>query len=309
MRKPHAPSASLRPAEGSLLPDWLKADPGWIRRALQRSQSLPSGGWYVAGASSSFTEAPRCVRIQGKSWVIWRAGQKIYAAPDTCPHLGAALSSGCTKSGRLVCPWHGLSLGPEGHGAWRPIPGYDDGVLFWVRLAGEEPPTESPILCERPKRFVDAVLSLEARCEPRDVLQNRLDPWHGAHFHPHSFRRVQVIEQGEDEVTVRVAYRLLGSRSVEVDARFYCPEPRTIVMHIVAGEGKGSVVETHATPCAPGRTVITEAILASSEHPVFRVASRAKALLRPLLQMAAQRLWRDDVIYAERLYSLRHKED
>ena len=44
--------------------------------------------------------------------------------------------------------------------------------------------------------------------------------------------------------------------TVEVDAVFHCPEPRTIVMTIVEGEGKGSVVETHATPIAPGRTAV-----------------------------------------------------
>ncbi|WP_435844405.1 DUF5914 domain-containing protein, partial [Streptomyces griseus] len=25
------------------------------------------------------------------------------------------------------------------------------------------------------------------RCEPQDVVANRLDPWHGAWFHPYSF--------------------------------------------------------------------------------------------------------------------------
>ena len=39
---------------------------------------------------------------------------------------------------------------------------------------------------------------------------------------------------------------------MEVDARFHCPEPRTIVMTIIRGEGVGSDVETHATPLEAG---------------------------------------------------------
>ena len=39
------------------------------------------------------------------------------------------------------------------------------------------------------------MIRMEAQCEPRDVIANRLDPWHGAHYHPHSFGRLRVIEQ------------------------------------------------------------------------------------------------------------------
>ena len=44
----------------------------------------------------------------------------------------------------------------------------------------------------------------------------------------------------------------LGRVGVPVIAEFTVPEPRTIVMHIVEGEGIGSVVETHATPVGAG---------------------------------------------------------
>lgn len=300
-------------------PDWQQASPAWIQRALQRALALPSGGWYVVDASRTITAAPRRYRVAGRTLVTWRNGDQPMIAPDACPHMGASLSEGHVRDGRIVCPWHGLALGCQPHGRWHPLPAYDDGVLVWVRMGDDDALTDAPILASRPARYVDAVMRMEAACEPRDVIANRLDPWHGTHFHPHSFGRLRVIAQDDDAITVRVVFnvvngrlpgsaggRLLGRLGVEVDARFHCPDPRTIVMTIVAGEGVGSVVETHATPVDSGRTVITEATLATSERLGFRMLRAAGSrLLRPLMRQAARRLWVEDAAYAERLYALR----
>ena len=98
------------------------------------------------------------------------------------------------------------------------------------------------------------------RFHRQDVIANRLDPWHGAWFHPYSFARLEVLSSppstgdvadDADRFLVAVTFRMrrLG---VPVIAEFTSPEPRTIVMRIVDGEGTGSVVETHATPVGPG---------------------------------------------------------
>lgn len=288
-------------------PDWQQADPTWIRNALARVSVLPSGGWYVIDASRSFGARPRCVQVAGQTLVVWRGEHGLLAAPNACPHMGASLADGQVESGQLVCPWHGLKLGAARHGAWAPLPVHDDGVLFWVRLPQPgEPTTERPHLPTRPSApFLDATLRVEARCEPADVLQNRLDPWHGVHFHPHSFASLQVLERADAAITVRVAYRITTRVAIEVDARFDCPDPRTIVMTIVAGDGQGSVVETHATPIADGRTAVIETTLAHSDRPGFGLVCRAARLLRPLVEARAGRLWREDAAYAERLYALR----
>lgn len=287
-------------------PDYEQADPAWIRHALRRAEALPSGGWYAVDASRAIGDRPRCVTIAGRALVLFRSSGRAIAAPNACPHMGASLAAGHVSGGRIVCPWHGLSLGPEGHDRWQPLPSYDDGVLFWVRLPGDdEPATAAPYVPERPSRFIDAVITTEAACDPRDVISNRLDPWHGVHLHPYAFGRLRVLAQGEDEITVRVAYRVLKALVIEVDARFHCTDPRTIVMTIVDGDGVGSVVETHATPIAPGRTAIIEATLAASERPGFALAVRAARFLRPLIAERARRLWVDDAAYAERLYTLR----
>jgi hypothetical protein len=288
-------------------PDWEQADLAWIRGALEHAQALPSGGWYVVDASRAIVERPRCVSVLGRALVVWRSGRELLAAPNDCPHMGASLAQGRVQGGDLICPWHGLRLGRSGHGRWQPLPSHDDGVLFWVRIPREgEVTSREPYLPVRPSApFIDATIRVEAQCEPRDVLQNRLDPWHGVHFHPHSFSSLCVLERQADAITVRVAYRIARAFAMEVDARFDCADPRTIVMTIVAGDGAGSVVETHATPIAAGRTAVIETTLATSDRPGFGLARHAARALRPLIAARARRLWVDDAAYAERLYSLR----
>lgn len=292
-------------------PDWACADPRRIRAALERAVCRPTGGWAVLDATASLARGPRRFRVAGRDLVAWLdADGRPCAAPDACPHMGAPLCEGrIDADGNVVCPWHGLALGRRRHGTWAPLPTHDDGVLSWVRLEAllgpGEQPTPAPIVPERPPRFLDAVIRLEARCEPEDVLANRLDPWHGAHFHPHSFARLRVIDEDEDSITVRVVYRIAGRVGMEVDARFHCPDARTIVMTIVAGEGVGSTVETHATPIEGGRTAIVEATLAYSERPAMRWLPRAGEWLRALVCARAARLWHDDAAYCERTYALR----
>ncbi|HEY8427801.1 MAG TPA: DUF5914 domain-containing protein, partial [Sandaracinaceae bacterium] len=294
-------------------PDWQQASPPKIERALERALRLPSGGWAVLDASDRIA-SPRRFVVAGRELVAWRGAAGLRVAPAACPHMGADLCDGRVDArGRIVCPWHGLALGERAHGAWAPLVSYDDGVLSWVRLpellAPGEAPTEAPILTARPSRYAHGVIRVEARCEPRDVIANRLDPWHGVHFHPHSFLRLSVVSEDVTQITVRVVYRVLGPLGMEVDARFTCPDPRTIVMTIVAGEGVGSIVETHATPIDEGRTAIVEAVLATSERLLFPAFARANRLLRPFIERRAARLWADDVLYAERTYALRRRSD
>jgi isorenieratene synthase len=285
-------------------PDWQQSNPAWIEGALRASQKRVCGGWYVLDASRAVGARPLRFEVEGRALVAFRDRDHVIVAPDTCPHLGASLSEGRVEGGCVVCPWHGLRLGEEGFPGWQPLATHDDGVLLWVQLPGETP-TEAPTLPVRPLEAVDTVLRVIADCEPRDVIANRLDPWHGTHYHPYAFRRLRVIDQRQDEVTVRVAYRVVGPVAVEVDARFACPDARTITMTIVRGEGEGSVVETHVTPIGGGKTAIVEAVLARSDRRGFFVARAFAPLLRPLVRAASRRLWNDDRAYAERRYTLR----
>ncbi|HCA88691.1 MAG TPA: 2Fe-2S ferredoxin [Streptomyces sp.] len=303
-----------------LEPTWREARPAVIAAALTRAQARPSGNWYVLGASRDVRPGrPFGRTIAGIEVVAWRSRSgRLLAGPGACPHLGAPLCQGAVTRGRLLCHWHGLSLDGAGMPGWNPFPAHDDGVLAWVRLddAGREEPLPEPPLPPRPSpsRTVDAVATQIGDCEAEDVLANRLDPWHGAWFHPYAFTRLTVVQNPDpdtgDQFLVDVAYRLAGRAAVPVRAAFTAPGPRTVVMRIVDGEGASSVVETHATPLtAPGhempRTAVIEAVLATSERPGFTAARRAAPLLRPLMRRAVARLWRDDLAYAERRWHLR----
>ncbi|MFJ9038525.1 DUF5914 domain-containing protein [Streptomyces sp. NPDC102406] len=311
-------------------PTWRAARPSVIESALKRAQARPSGNWYVVGACADVPRhAPLGRTVAGRELVVWRDAEgKLAAGPGACPHLGAPLKDSPVRCGTLVCHWHGMALDARGGPGWRTLPVHDDGVLMWVRLdhTGQEQPLDRPVVPPRPDlaRSVHAVYTGVGRCEPEDVVANRLDPWHGAWFHPYSFVDLRVVDSplgdaadtgpdldpATDAFVVEVSFRLTSRLVVPVRAVFTAPEPRTVVMHITDGEGRDSVVETHATPLTPAghhapRTAVVEAVIATSGRPGFTLARHASFALRPLMRAAAGRLWRDDLAYAERRWTQR----
>ncbi len=305
-------------------PTYQQADPALIDAALQRAHRRPTGNWYVFAASTDGRgDRPFGTRVAGLEIVAWRDETGgLHVGPATCPHLGADLATGTVECGGLICPWHGLKLSGGREFGWKPLPAHDDGVLVWVRLdaIGGEEPLDTPVLAARPAGpRLAAVTRREGACEPRDIIANRLDPWHGAWFHPYSFAQLEVLsappvdaDEDADIFTVAVTFHL-GRLGMPVITAFSVPEPRTVVMHIVEGEGVGSVVETHATPIGPGpdgrpRTAVIEAVIAASGRTGFQLSLLGAPLLRPLMKLGAARLWRDDLAYAERRYALRAKE-
>lgn len=300
-------------------PTWRAASPKRIGAALGRALARPSGNWYVLGASADLGPGrPHGFTVDGAEIVAWRdAGGRLVAGGGACPHLGAPLAEARVRCGTLICHWHGMALDGAPSAGWTPCPAYDDGVLCWVRLddRGGETPLDRPPVPQRPaaERSLACVYTATGVCEPRDVVANRLDPWHGAWFHPYSFVDLEVLDTPpgkDDALVVRVSFRLAGRLVVPVTAEFTAPGPRTVVMRITRGEGRGSVVETHATPLGPDRdgsprTRVTEAVIAVSDRRGFAVARACAPLLRPVVRHAAGRLWKDDLAYAERLWRLR----
>ena len=140
------------------------------------------------------------------------------------------------------------------------------------------------------RQRLHAATRLVGVCEPDDIIANRLDPWHGAGFHPYSFTHLDVLTappvdddlaEDADRFLVAVTFRI-GRLRIPVVAEFTSPEPRTIVVRIVDGDGTGSVVETHATPVDLGadrrpRTAVLEAVIAHSDRTGFVQARKAGA--------------------------------
>lgn len=301
-------------------PTWREARPAVIAAALKRAQARRSGNWYVVGDSRGLRDdRPLARTVAGQEVVLWRnADGRPVAGPGICPHLGAPLRDSPVRCGALVCHWHGLALDGGPFAGWEPFPVHDDGVLLWVRLdeAGGEAPLDAPVVPARPDRALTAVHTAVGTCEPEDVVANRLDPWHGAWFHPYSFVDLTVTgapdgsDGSADVFTVDVSFKVAGRLVVPVRAEFTAPQPRTVVMRITEGEGAGSVVESHATPLGADdrgrpRTAVVEAVVAASGRPGFALTRGAAPLLRPLVRAASGRLWRDDLAYAERRWFLR----
>lgn len=323
----HWPLQPIQPGHWARqTPTYADANPALINAARERAEARPSGNWFVFAASRDIrADRPYGCRVAGVELVAWRdrAG-RLAAGPGACPHLGGPLALATVDSGALVCRWHGLRIDPAGGPGWRCLPTHDDGVLVWVRLdtRGGETPTDTPMLPTRPttESSVAAVATMIGVCEPSDVIANRLDPWHGSWFHPYSFARLRVLSapdeaganERDDRFAVEVTFRVAPRLGVPVLAEFTCPEPRTVVMRILEGEGTGSVVETHATPLGIGEngkphTAVIEAVIAYSRRSGFAFAKQAAPLLRPLMRRTAMRLWRDDLAYAQRQYSLRKR--
>ncbi|HYP44254.1 MAG TPA: DUF5914 domain-containing protein [Propionibacteriaceae bacterium] len=318
--RPRIPITRLpQPSTDRMAPTWRQAKPGRIATSLKLSQAQNSGGWFVCGVSGDVGTTQSVTRtIAGREVVLWRnTSGELVAGPGACPHLGALLDRCAVLEGTLYCRWHGLALDQRGDASWRPYHAWDDGVLLWVRLptSGEEP-TERPSLPPRPplSASISAVMVEPGTCEPEDVIANRLDPWHGAWFHPYAFSHLTVDDEASDpsRLVVDVAFRLSPTWGVPVRAEFFCPDTRTIVMRIIEGEGTGSVVETHATPMGTddaGRplTMVTEATIAYSPRTGFQRSRVLAPLLRPAMKRTARRLWVDDLAYAERRYELRKR--
>ncbi len=302
---------------------WREARPARIERALAAALRRPTHGWLVAAASSEVPRSRTLLRtVAGREVVLWRdADGSVLAGPGACPHLGARLAGCVVVDGTVLCRWHGMPLGRDSDPPWARFAAYDDGVLVWVRLGAVEEglaPSDRPVLAHRPpaEQSIASVVSLGATCEPRDIIANRLDPWHGAWLHPYAFSDLTVDEDEstDDRLVLDVAYRLGRTFAVPVRAEFTCPDSHTIVMTITGGEGAGSVVETHATPLTapgvhPARTVMTEAVVATSPRAGFRVARGLGRLVRVGMRASAIQLWVDDLEYAARRYELRRRGD
>lgn len=317
-RRARFPLVLSRTRPGPPAPTWRQARPAVIDAAVLAAAARPTGNWYVLAGTRDVRVGRVLARcVGGQEVIAWRGRDgAVRAGPGACPHLGAPLARSRVCQDRVVCHWHGLVLDGGPFAGWEPYPVHDDGVLVWCRLdaVGGEDPWPSPRVPDRPDPggSVDVVTVTQGACEPQDVVANRLDPWHGAWFHPYAFADLTVdpAPVGDDGLTVRVAFKVAGRLVAPVEAVFTAPGPRTVVMRITDGEGTGSVVETHATPLTADShphpsTAVIEAVVASSHRRGFSLARRAAPVLRPLMAAASARLWRDDMAYAERRHLLR----
>lgn len=114
--------------------------------------------WHPVAVVDEITAEPQQFRLLGEKIVAYQADDEIVALHDKCVHRGVALSTGCIRDGRLMCPYHGWQYDTSGKVAYIPSLGptgtipvnakvgryrtREDYGLLWIAL--EEPVADPP---------------------------------------------------------------------------------------------------------------------------------------------------------------------
>lgn len=176
------------------------------QRVSEPAQDILATGlrnrWYGICRASDIGSGPMQLTRWGRKLVAWRdSAGAIHLLDDRCPHRGAPLSIARHDGDRLTCIYHGAEITADGTVA--ALPGDPNnplvgkcavhaypveehrGVLFaWLGLDNDTPPT----LLALPTRLTDdgyeAILAYtEWRCPYRFLIDNNMDPMHGAFLH------------------------------------------------------------------------------------------------------------------------------
>lgn len=176
------------------------------RRAWPRYEAAGLGFrnyWYPVTFSRRVGKKARSVQMLGEQIMFFRAGDRVYAFRDQCPHRGIPLSVGRQEfPGTWTCRYHGwtfdletgelkaaLTDGPDspvcGKVGVRTYPVEERAGLVWVYMGeGKPPPVEEDI----PETFLysDSVIVgriTERRGNWRYAAENGFDEAHGKYLH------------------------------------------------------------------------------------------------------------------------------
>ncbi len=84
--------------------------------AGRRGFAAAPASWYYLGSSAGIAARPRRFDLPGgQSFVAFLGENKMpIVLAARCSHMGADLSRGCVKNGRIVCPLHGWEYAVDG---------------------------------------------------------------------------------------------------------------------------------------------------------------------------------------------------
>lgn len=162
--------------------------------------------WYPICPSSFIREKPVSLRRLGRKLALWR-GQDgaLHALEDRCPHRGAPLSQGVILGDRLACPYHGVEVRCDGTVIRVPgspgckLEGSRTAFHFHVKeaagavfLYNSRAPVDTPPPLVLPEQLTNEdeyshfLCYTEWRGGYRYVMDNVMDPMHGAFLHRQS---------------------------------------------------------------------------------------------------------------------------
>uniref|UniRef100_A0A7S0RGI2 Rieske domain-containing protein n=1 Tax=Chlamydomonas leiostraca TaxID=1034604 RepID=A0A7S0RGI2_9CHLO len=221
-------------APGTQLPEGKRA------RELRERRAYLKNFWYAAALSTSVKPgAPHEVKLMGRKVVLFRDEDGTVKCLDSvCPHRGAPLSRGWTKSVEghtcVVCPYHGWAFSGDGvlkevpssasqhHLPKRPlVEGYpveERGGFVWLFFGSKSmPAAERPPIPWVPELAAPGWQAVYAEMEFKaphwSVFDNALDMAHIHYIHADSFgNSSKPVIHGM--TTQRDAWGLTGSFSI-----------------------------------------------------------------------------------------------
>ena len=162
--------------------------------------------WFPICPSSFIKESPVSLRRLGYKIALWRDSTgKVHALEDHCPHRGAPLSLGVILGDRLACPYHGVEVRSDGtvmrvpgspgcklEGS-RPTRSFhtaeSNGAIFLYNASNpaldQAPPLNLPEQLTSPE-WSSFLCYTEWGGDYRYVIDNVMDPMHGAYLHKQS---------------------------------------------------------------------------------------------------------------------------
>ncbi|GLC44619.1 hypothetical protein PLESTB_001326400 [Pleodorina starrii] len=170
--------------------------------------------WYAAALSDKVDSTPLKVDILSRTVTLWRGEDgKVHCLDNVCPHRGAPLSSGWSKTAKngkscVVCPYHGWAFNGEGaleevpsqnaHTSFprRPVvdsyPVEERGGFVWLFFGSKNlPEDERPPLPLVPEledpNWRPVYGEMEFNCPHWSVFENALDMAHIHYLHNGSF--------------------------------------------------------------------------------------------------------------------------
>ncbi|GIL48718.1 hypothetical protein Vafri_5168 [Volvox africanus] len=182
-------------------------------KELEDRRAYLQNFWYAAALSENVTDKPLKVDILSRTVTIWRGTDgQVHCLDNVCPHRGAPLSAGWTKTKNgkscVVCPYHGWayngegvleevpSQGPELSFPRRPIvdayPVEERGGFVWLFFGAKGLPREErpplPLAPELEDPNWRAVYGEVEFDSPHwSVFENALDMAHIHYIHSSSF--------------------------------------------------------------------------------------------------------------------------
>ena len=162
--------------------------------------------WFPICPSGFVQSSPVSLRRLGYKIALWRdASGKVHALEDHCPHRGAPLSLGVNLGDRLACAYHGVQVRCDG--TVMKVPGSpgcklegsraarmfhtaeSNGAIFLFNAKdpalSEAPPLQLPEQLTSPE-WSSFLCYTEWGCDYRYVIDNVMDPMHGAYLHKQS---------------------------------------------------------------------------------------------------------------------------